>query len=262
MGRSGEAMMRFLVLVLVVAVVTIDGNGDNLDMSEEVGVAHTQLPALSGKPSEGGVSATKDKNMAGNTLVQRGQNLGEGVQDKDDAKKEVSYNKTPSMQFTVAAHEIKSIGLRRCRERCDMKKGCLSFSYNTPKRVCSWSTETIGFDPEWTYYQKTSSGGYASIASVRYFTEKGMSTKSASLDQCKKSCAKGKCNGLSFSEKLKKCSLFRGSGAGFRMDRDWSFYQKPNGHLANFSKKLTAKVLPAEKKAAMAKKNARLGKIE
>jgi hypothetical protein len=94
------------------------------------------------------------------------------------------------------------------------KDGCKSFTYSAESQDCSWSSETMGHDPVWTYFTKEkrgetpvdcslapeclflswhAAGTYDVTEGMKYENRKDRQLTDQSKEECEKACDGGVC---------------------------------------------------------------------
>merc|ERR1711988_206095 len=141
--------------------------------------------------------------------------------------------------YFVLEHLSQSAGVQeeeQCRQECESKPKCASFSWNQKTKECKWSLDAIHFDSNYDFFAKTNikTGApftYYEFLGVKY--QEAQSTqelRGVDKHACRMKCDADttKCMSFSYNAKEQLCLL---SGSGLHYDSNWAYYEKDQASL-------------------------------
>merc|ERR1711871_959585 len=194
------------------------------------------LVVLAGSVEEEESTNLNDGILDGSASAIGAPDLGEGK--VKDSSSSGAFQKTwyqiPYFVLTHMSHDGGKVAEEACKQTCESKPMCRSFSWKESTSECIWSLDAIHFDPEFDFFAKTdpSTGApftYYEFLGVKYqeSDSKGFSKqyKDLNIHQCRAKCDKepAKCMSFSYRARGKFCQL---SGEGLHYDSDWVYYER------------------------------------
>merc|ERR1711871_690232 len=190
--------------------------------------------------------------ILGDDVIPKG-DLGEGkIEDSSSsALDKKTWYRIPYFVLTHMSENAGTTSEEACKEACEQKPECRSFSWNEDTRQCLYSLESIHFDPEFDFFAKTNpdTGApftYYEFLGVKY-QEPGQSEQFEDMTshECRAKCdaQPKKCMSFSYRARDKVCFT---SGEGLHYDAKWTYYERdvatiPKDWKRGSTKEVTAK---------------------
>merc|ERR1712054_318777 len=156
-----------------------------------------------------------------------------------------AWFRIPYFVLNHMSTSTKGLEEEKCRELCESKPVCKSFSWNQVTKECLTSLDSIHFDPAFDFFAKTNTKTgapftYYEFLGVKYQSPKTTEKlKGVSKEDCRSKCdAKPKsCMSFSYNKKAKLCYL---SGSELHYDSNWVYYERDVS--SNTAKERNAKI--------------------
>jgi len=143
-----------------------------------------------------------------------------------------TYRAIPFFQFTAAMKLAKGIKKRKgCQSVCDRQIKCKSFSWSEQKQECTWSVDSIHYDPHYIFSAKATSATagdpiakWREFPGVKYLSAHPKKKENQSFLECQNICAKDTgCKSFSYKKDTKYCTW---SSSGLSYSKHFNYYEK------------------------------------
>merc|ERR1712072_1088905 len=143
-----------------------------------------------------------------------------------------TYRAIPFFQFTAAMKIAKGIKKRKgCQSVCDQQIKCKSFSWSESKQECTWSVDSIHYDPKYIFAAKATSATagdpvakWREFPGIKYVSAHPKKKEGQSFLECQNICAKDTgCKSFSYRKGTKYCTW---ASTGLSYSQNFNYYEK------------------------------------
>lgn len=175
--------------------------------------------------------------------------LREKLANPPEKTESIKYNKIEGYKFAYLGKELTEQAQSECELVCSSYPACKSYSYNVGKRSCIWSMTAIGWDSDWTLYEKKKAPGlnpqvlYAKLPGMKIqdklipiprnpylqkdetgVEQRVVPDEKISMEECKYECTRrNECQTFSYSDTKMTCLM---SEIPIHYNKHWNYYEK------------------------------------